>query len=254
MAQAPRLNKYSPVPLYQQLVHTLVARIESNELAPGDRIPSERELAESMNVSRTTARLAIDELVDSGLVYREQGRGTYVAEARMRGLLGFASFTEDMRSRGLIPRSRVLHQGFGDVSARLAKTLRLNPGERALHLLRLRLADDRPLALQSSYLPERLVPGLEEVDLTDLSLFTVLRERYFVYPTWTEAEIEARKATADEVSLLKMDAGVPVLVVRGLTYTDSFEVVESVQTVYHGQGLALYIGRQRFANLLSGAI
>ncbi len=244
-----RLNKHSHVPLYQQLVQTLVARIDSDELLPGDRVPSERELAEDMHVSRTTARLAIDELVASGVVYREQGRGTYVAEPRMRALLGFASFSEDMRARGFIPSSRILTQEVMEADEQRQALLRCAPGEKVLYLVRLRLADNKPVALQSSYILHQMVPGMEAMELQDLSLFTVLREQYYIYPAWTEAEMEARKADEATAALLNLEAGEPVLVVRGLTYNDSFEIVESVETVYRGEGLALYIGRQRFSTL-----
>lgn len=246
-----KLNKHSHVPLYQQLVLTLAAQINAGELRPGERVPSERELAETLQVSRTTARLAIDELVASGVVYREQGRGTYVAEPRMRGLLGFASFSEDMRARGHVPSSKILRQELMPANEKQQEMLRCAPDEMVLHLVRLRLADGKPVALQSSFLPHHLVPGMEAMELADRSLFTILREQYYIYPAWTEAEMEARQATQETAVLLDLKAGDPVLVVRGLTYTDSFEIVESVETIYRGQGLALYIGRQRFSSLRS---
>src|SRR5512135_590089 len=99
------LDKNSSEPLYSQLYARLMEKIEKGELKAGDRVPAERELAESLNVSRITARQAIDALVKSGLVYREQGRGTFVAEPRMRGVMGFSSFSQDVASRGLHPSS-----------------------------------------------------------------------------------------------------------------------------------------------------
>ena len=243
---APGLNKHSHVPLYRQLFDKLAAQIQQGELQPGERIPSEREMAEQLHVSRTTARLAIDELVTSGLVYREQGRGTFVAEPRMRSLMGFASFSEDIIARGWQPSSQILKQEMVNVDEELQKTLKVSPKDPVLHLARLRKADGQPVALQYSYLCYRLVPGLEKQDLTNKSLFSILREQYYIYPAWTEAEIEAMAATAEEARLLEIEPGEPVLVVRGLTYTESFEIVESVKTVYRGRGLALYIGRQRF--------
>ena len=244
-----RLNKHSPVPLYQQIASDLVARIDGSELKSGDRIPSERELAESMQVSRTTARLAIDELVSSGIIYREQGRGTYVAEPRMNGMLGFASFTEDMLSRGRQPSSQVVMQELIEADDILQEKLHCAPGEMVLNLVRLRLADDEPVALQTTFLPQRLAPGLEQQELTNKSLFKILREEYYIYPAWTEAEMEALSATAEQAAMFDIKAGDPMLAVRGLTFTDSFEIVEAVETIYRGQGLALYIGRQRISTL-----
>ena len=243
------LNKNSTIPLYSQLYSRLAAQIESGELKAGDRLPPERELAQELRVSRITARQAIDALVESGLVYREQGRGTFVAEPKMRGLIGFTSFSQDMRLRGYQPSSRVLKLQLTQVDESLQRVLKIGPKDLAIHLVRLRMADGHPVALQSAYLPHARCPGLENEDLTNLSLYSVLREKYYVDPAWTEAEMEARPATPDEARLLQIEKNDPVLVVKGITFTDSFEVVESVRTVYRGKGLALYIGRQRISSL-----
>lgn len=246
------LDKGSHIPLYLQLTAQLIHSIETGELKPGDKIASERELSEHLNVSRITARLAIQELFKSGLVYREQGRGTYVAESKMRNVQGFTSFTEDMTKRGIKPGSQVLLQEVIPAEDTLARTLHIQPGEPALHLVRLRLANDHPIAIQYSNLPYKLCPGLEKEELTNTSLFAILRGKYFVYPTWTEAVVEAASALPEEAPLLGLKQGEPVLIVRGLTFNESFEIVESVRTIYPSRGLALYIGRQRIGNLTEG--
>lgn len=242
-----QLDKGSHTPLYLQLLDRLVHMVETGEMRPGDKIPSERELADLLSVSRITARQAIKTMLESGLIYREQGRGTFVAEPRLRGLRGFTSFTEDMRERGLNPRSQVLKQELVHPDEVLQRVLKLAQGEQALHLVRLRLADDQPMALQSSFIPCHVAPGLEKEDLTDKSLFEVLKSKYYLYPTWTEAEVQALPSSSEEQRWLNMKPNEPVLVVRGLTFNESFEIVESVRTAYPGNGLALYIGRQRMA-------
>ncbi|HEX7974847.1 MAG TPA: GntR family transcriptional regulator, partial [Anaerolineales bacterium] len=164
------LDKNSSEPLYSQLYARLMEKIEKGELKAGDRVPAERELAESLNVSRITARQAIDALVKSGLVYREQGRGTFVAEPRMRGVMGFSSFSQDVESRGLHPSSSVLSQELTRVDEKLQKTLKLGPEDLAIHIVRVRKADDTPVALQSTYIPYSLCPGLENEDFSSASL------------------------------------------------------------------------------------
>jgi GntR family transcriptional regulator len=111
------LNKNSPVPLYIQLYSRLAEQINSGDFQAGEQIPTERGLAETLSVSRITARQAIDALVESGLVYREQGRGTFVAEPKMRGVIGFTSFSEDMKTRGMQPSSLIIKQGLIYVDA-----------------------------------------------------------------------------------------------------------------------------------------
>lgn len=243
---APILNKHSHRPLYLQLVDHLVGEVKAGHLRVGEQVPSERELAEDLGVSRTTARLAVEELVKTGVVYREQGKGTFVAEPPLRGLQGFTSFSEDVLSRNGKPGSRVLRFGIIEAAPRIRERLRLAHGDPVLELVRIRTVDDVPVALQESHLPAHLAPGLEQIDMTDQSLFALLRSRYFVYPAWTEAEVEASFPSESETQLLGLGKADPVLTVHGVTFTDSFEVVEAVRTVYPGQGFRLYMGRQRF--------
>lgn len=87
------LNKNSATPLYRQLSARLAEQIQNGEYQLGDKLPSEREFSEQLNVSRITARQAIEALLESGLIYREQGRGTFVAEPRMRHLEGLSQRT-----------------------------------------------------------------------------------------------------------------------------------------------------------------
>lgn len=238
------LDRRSHRPLYLQVVDYLLEQIHGGDLPTGARVLSERELAEVLDVSRTTARLAVDQLVRTGIVYREQGRGTFVAEPRMRGVQGFTSFSQDIEARGRKPGSRVVRFGLQAPDAGIQAKLRIGPEELALELVRVRTADGEPIALQESYLPRDLVPGLEDTDMTDVSLFRVLRERYFVYPAWTEAEVKASFAAPDVCELLGIAEDAPVLVVNGLTFTNSFTVVEAVRTVYPSHDFALHLGRQ----------
>lgn len=239
------LDKTSHIPLYLQLTAQLIHMIEEGELKPGDKIVSERELSELLKVSRITSRLAIQELLKSGLIYREQGRGTFIAESKMRNVQGFTSFTENMIKRGMKPGSQILLQEVIPAEDTLARILHINPGEPALHLVRLRTADDRPVAIQYAHIPLSICQGLETEPLSDISLFAILKQKYSVYPAWTEAVVEASSALPEEAPLLGVKVGEPVLVVRGITFNESFDIVESVRTIYPSRGFGLYIGRQR---------
>lgn len=242
------IDRTSFVPLYRQLVSDFVHRIESGDLEPGERIPSERELAQSLNVSRITVQQALNTLEQIGLVYREQGRGTFVAEPRLHRVKGFGSFTEYVSRQGKKSTSRVVKQELIAPDENLQHLLKLQPHEQVLHLVRVRLADDVPLAIQSAFLPHSLCPGLEDEDLGSRPLFETLRKKYSVYPTWTEPQISASTASETEAESLGLEPGEPVLVVDALTYTDNFEIVEQVRTVYRGVGFSLYLGRQRVSS------
>jgi GntR family transcriptional regulator len=239
------LDKNSHEPLYRQLAKLLVSQIQSGDYKAGHRLPSERELSELHKVSRITARQAIDLLFEDGLIFREQGRGTFVAEPRVRHLQGLTSFTEDMQARGFTPHSRILTQEVLEADQELQSSLRLSAGQRVLHLVRLRMAEDRPIALQASYINLSLCLGLENETFEDQSLFALLRSKYYLYPIWTEIDVQAVSANKEESQLLEVRPNDPLLVIRGKTFTDSFEPIETVRTTYIGKGLALYIGRQR---------
>jgi GntR family transcriptional regulator len=239
------LDKASHIPLYLQLTAQLIHLIEEGELKPGDKIASERELSETLKVSRITARLAIQELFKSGLIYRQQGRGTFIAESKIRNVGGFTSFSENMIKRGLKPGAQILLQEVIPAEDTLARMLHITPGDPALHLSRLRTADDRPVAIQNAHLPLKICEGLENEPLTDVSLFSLLKQKYNVYPAWTEATAEAALALPEEARLLGLKPSEPVLVIRGITFNESFEIIEDVRSIYPSRGFAIYLGRQR---------
>jgi GntR family transcriptional regulator len=128
-------------------------RIRAGEWQPGDPIPSERELSERYGISRMTARQAVAELVTERLLYREQGRGTFVIRPTIRQqLLRLTGFSEDMRVRQQRPGARVLAAEMTPADAETAGHLRINVGRPIVRLRRLRLADGEPLALETAHL------------------------------------------------------------------------------------------------------
>jgi len=239
------LNRSSYMPLYLQLTRQIMKRIVDGDLKSGEKLPSELDIAENLNISRMTVRLAMDELIKNGYIYRTQGKGTFVAEPSMQGVRGFSSFTEDMRSRGLETSSVVLDITLMKPSKNDQFTLKISEQTKVIKLKRLRFVENTPWILQYTTLSSALTPGLENEDLSG-SLFQVLREKYQIYPSWTEAKVKASIVLEEESKLLGINLNDPVLVVEGITYTEKFDVVESVKTVYRGDKVSLYMGRQRF--------
>ena len=241
---AIHLNREAFEPLYLQLFHSIQTAIENGTLVSGMRIPPEMEIARTLNISRITVRQAIDELMSRGIVYREQGRGTFVSKPTMEGIRGVSSFTEDMRSRGKNFRTEVLSVTKSEPEEVIREKLKLEPGESVVRLVRKRIVEGEPWAIQYSNIPAATAPDLENEDLSQ-SLFYVLRKKYQVYPAWTEAIVSARGATPDEARELNIRDNDVVLVVDGVTYTESFETVEAVTSVYAAERVSLYLGRQR---------
>jgi GntR family transcriptional regulator len=235
------------VPLYYQIEQRILEAIQGGTLGPGDQIPTEAELAERHGVSRITAKRALDDLVHKGLAFRMQGKGTFVASRRLRDISGFGSFTEDFRSRGMVPSSRILHFEVETPGEDIRERLGLDAGTQAYRIRRLRMADGEPVAVETAHLSCGLCPGLLASHLEGHSLFALLQERFSIVPSWADAEIKARLATKAEGGLLGMKIGEPVLEARRTTYTTNYEVIECVESVYRGDRFAFFTGRQRLA-------
>jgi GntR family transcriptional regulator len=186
-------------------------------LAPGTALPSERVLADRYGVARMTVRGEIDRLTSEGLTYRVHGRGTFVAEPRVAQELTLSSFTEDMRARGLRPGSKVLARELVEVTDGLALRLELAPAAEVLRLDRVRTADGSPLAVEEAYVPTSRYPGIEEVDLSDASLFDVLAEGWNVRLRDADQRVVAVAVDAEDAKVLKVAPGSPGLRFQTLT-------------------------------------
>lgn len=148
-----RLNA-GPMPLYHQLKLALREEIERGVYKPGDRLPSELELIRQYGISRITVRQALNELEAEGLIVRRHGKGTYVAERRIeQELVRLTDFIEDMQQARLNPSSRVLAFVHEPASLAVARALNLKEGTEVVRVERLRLADERPMALDNTWLP-----------------------------------------------------------------------------------------------------
>jgi GntR family transcriptional regulator len=239
------INRNSFTPIYIQIAQAVIQNVQEGHLVYGEQLPSERELAERYNVSRVTARQAIDELVKRSIAYRVQGKGTFLARPKIREASGLMSFSDELRQRGFRPTSKVLVQKIVPAPLTVAEKFHLSPGESVFYLQRVRLADGEPVAVEYAYLNLQLLPGLEQHSFENQSLFEVLHQHYGVYPTWAEAEIEARIVTDEEAVWLAMERMQAVLVAHRLTFTEAFDVIEVVDSVYAGDRFPIYMGRQR---------
>lgn len=203
-------------------------------MAAGEQLPPERELAESLGVSRMTLRRAVDELVVAGQARRRTGAGVFAVGPKLSPALAATSFTEDMRGRGMTPGARVLTFDRRAAGARVGRRLAIAPSETVVHVARLRLADDEPMAIEVLYVPERLVPGLAERDLTDASFYEVLRERYDVVISAGVQTIGVTVTDEEESGQLDVPLHAPALLFERVSRDADGGVVEYVRSVYRG--------------------
>ena len=172
------IDKYSPFPIYYQIQEWVKQLIEDGEWKPGDKIPSENELCDKFEVSRMTIRQAINNLVEQGYLYRKRGIGTFVqlpkVEQKLQGMTGF---TEDMISRGMNPSSQLLSFRLVPATAKIADRLRIQEGESVYEVRRIRLADDEPIAFETTYLSPALVKDINE-EILQQSLYEHLEKNW----------------------------------------------------------------------------
>lgn len=204
----------------------------------GDPLPSEAELAGQFGVSRMTARQAVQNLAAEGLVRRRRGSGTFIAPQPLHRHSGpLTSFTIDMRRRGLTPSSKLLTAELREASTAEIEAMRMDPASRVVSLVRLRLADETPMAIEHTTLTPDAAPVLAQ-DLEAGSLHDALRDLGRV-PTLATARISARPATSEESDLLQLDPRSVVLVEqRVITDQDSREL-EFTTTVYNASRYVL---------------
>jgi GntR family transcriptional regulator len=203
-------------------------------LAPGTALPSERVLAQRYQVARATVSQAIEGLAVRGLVYRVHGSGTFVAEPRFRQPETLTSFSEDMRARGMVPGSVVLRQEVRPAGEIIARQLELEPGTPVVQIERVRTADGEPMAVERTYLPAARVPGLEGVDLTDVSLYETLAHRWGIQVAIADQWYSVIRPTETEARLLGVQPGHPGMLVERVTRDPSGGVVEYVRSLYRG--------------------
>lgn len=220
--------------------------IEQGTLPAGASIPSERELAERYGVSRMTIRQVLTYFASTGVLLPQQGRGTFVAGPLItKNALGLASFSEEMRRRGLSPSSRVLACSLAVATAEQMAALRLGAPETVFILRRLRLADGEPRALEEAVIPLRLAPGIEQHDFSTQSLYEVLMRVYGVQPTRALETVTARPGTDEDRDLLAMPPSSALLCVRRQTFATDQQPCEFGTSLYRGDAYSIDIHLRR---------
>ncbi|HKT55397.1 MAG TPA: GntR family transcriptional regulator [Microbacterium sp.] len=217
------------VPKYYTCKLRLLALIDG--AAAGTMLPTERELAERFETSRTTVRQALTELVSEGRLDRVQGRGTFVAEPKVVHVRQLTSFSEDLGDRDT--RSELIALGEDDADAATAAHLGLEAGAAVQCIERVRWVGDEPLAHETARLPGALAVAAEELGEHG-SLYRTLRERHGVSIVGADDEVETALASPEEARLLGTEVGQPLLVVHRTAWDESGRIVEWTRSVFRG--------------------
>jgi GntR family transcriptional regulator len=222
------LDPESAQPLYQQLQRALREAIESGALGPADALPSERQLAAELGVSRITVRKAIDGLADEGLLVRRQGSGNFVGARIEKNFAKLTSFSEDMRARGRVPTSQWLKKQEVQVTPDEAMRLALSPGARVYRFNRLRFADDQPMALEYCTIAATALPS---VDAVGDSLYDAM-EKAGNRPVRALQRLRALLLDEEQARWLEGKPGDAGLLVERVGYLRDGRAVELSQSFY----------------------
>ncbi len=205
------------MPIYETFKDMIRSQIESGTLSPGDRLPSERDLAAAHGLARMTVRQALTELVTAGLLYREQGRGTFVSASRMKQR-NISSFTETVRQRGLTPETKLSAFSICEPPATVAELLGCK-GD-VYHAVRIRLADGTPVATEEIFIPTHICPGLRRADLMG-SLYSLMTDTYEHKIAIADSSMTADLPGSQLQKDLRITRQTPVLKVNSLYYAAS---------------------------------
>jgi GntR family transcriptional regulator len=239
----PGIHVGSLEPLYRQLKRILIEEIERRR-REGDLLPSEPALCRRYSVSRTVVRQALGELEDDGLVHKVKGKGTYVTGRSLTP--GFVQqsvgFHESLVRAGHTVRSKIIDLRTEPSGVALAKLVEVGLGEAVVRFDRVRSVDGRPVQVVRTVLPSRLFPGLEELDLTDRSLYQVLADSYGVRPATGQRAIGAMALSQEDARYLGAAEGEPALRVEGATRSAEGVLFEYSVAVSPGNRFRFDIG------------
>jgi len=236
MATKQIIDFESHIPFYFQLIELLKYKIQDGEWEPGEQIPSESELCNTYEVSRTVVRQALREMELEQIITRRKGKGTFVAKPKINeGLIQkLTGFYQDMVERGLEPKTKVLHQRISRANKKISKYLELPIGSEVIDIYRLRYIHDEPIQLVTTYIPYQISPALEHVDLTNRSLYEYLEDEKGIKIARGKRYIEAVLANEEEARLLEIDEHDPLIMLDSVSYTKTGQVIEYYHAVHRG--------------------
>lgn len=230
------IDRESYIPLYIQVMDALQEYIEQGDGKPGEKLPGEPELCRLFDVSRTVIRQALRELEHEGLIVREKGKGTFVAEPKIRESLfqELTGFFQDMEAKGHPPVSDVLLQEVITAPRKVAGYLQLQQETPVVQIDRVRYVDDEPIVFVTTYLPYELCPKVVEVDLAHTSLYAYLEEEYGIVIARGRRILEAVPANQMEAELLQVNKGAPLILIDSVSYLADGTPIEYYHALHRG--------------------
>lgn len=221
-------------PKYLQIINYFVNKMKNGELKDNEKLPTEEEICRLFNVSRTTARQALNGLANEGYIYKSQGKGSFVNLSKMKMQLNsLQGYSEEMKNKGLTPRSKLISVNICNPDAMIAEKLGIDVTIKIYSICRIRYADDVALSLENAFLPFFICPDIERHDLTG-SLYKILKDHYNITPVRANECIEASFIDRNTAKLLSVKTGTQALIIERTTYLADDTPFEYVRSIYRG--------------------
>jgi GntR family transcriptional regulator len=229
------IDRESPIPLYYQLKELLTGRITSDEWQPGDMLPTEEQLQEQYELSRTTVRQALKELEFEGKISRYRGRGTFVSKPKISHSPDpHFNLTAYLTQQGMEPGWQVLSAGWVSATAEVADRLGVKAGSRVYQLQRLRMANDEPIGYHITHVIPALGEAIDENRLDQGGSLDYLHGPGQLEESYANRTIEAILASDETAKLLDVVKGSPILLIRRQVFNADGVPVEDMRAMYRG--------------------
>lgn len=231
---------YNMLPAYIQIHNRIKEEIDAGVWKIGQRLPSERDLADDFGVSRMTLRQAITLLVEEGVLQRKIGSGTYVASTRVQEKMrGTTSFTDIVQLQGKTPSTKLLSYTKGQANEKEATQLQLTVGEAVIRMERVRYADELPVVYEVATIPERLIAALQKEEVTSHFFQTMTKHGYKIGKS--HQTIFARLASEKVANLLGIKKNQAILALRQVSYLEDGQAFEFVNSQYVAERFEFYL-------------
>ncbi|WZL80852.1 GntR family transcriptional regulator [Vallitaleaceae bacterium 9-2] len=230
------IDKSIPIPLYYQFKNILIEMMRKGILSPGDIIPTEFELCEMFDISRTTVRQALAELVNENKFYRVKGRGTFVAQDKINQdfIKRIESFKSEMERKGYTPSSKILEFEVIKPSTEIAVALNISASSDVISLKRLRYADQEPIVVANTYLPYISCKNVLDYDMEVNSLYKILSKNINTKINKVIRNVEAVIPTKEDCDLLHITKNTAVQLFHYIGYNQFDSPIEYTISRYRG--------------------
>lgn len=242
MSDSKKLNRYDSTPLYAQL-HTIIRNnISSGTWAPDNMIPSENELSRLYGVSRMTVRNVITQFVNEGLMYRIQGKGTFVSSPKIEiSGLHYTGIRSQLEEMGHSVTTSLLSCDIIRSDERIASKLMITPGEEVYCVKRIRTTNGVNISYHESYVPVRLCPDLEKKPLIDEQLCTIISNDYLLSRSRVEETLESFTADEEKADYLNIYPGFPLILLEDKIYSPDNVLFEYTRVYFRGDKVKIRI-------------